>query len=64
MRINIWIKIRDIDTLAYIVSDKFQWDNNTKIDTWHTYQPGHIEHGIDFVQVSITYDHFKRLEDL
>jgi hypothetical protein len=65
MRINIWIRSKDIDNLAYVLSDNFNWDMEMKIDMWFSFPSGTYTGGHDgIIQVSITYEQFKKLKDL
>jgi len=62
MRINIWIKSKSVDDLASFLSDEIMLDSIPKIYWWRT-NTGTLPIG-NYIQVSLTYDQFKKLEDL
>lgn len=66
MRIHIWIRTEMVDDLAYFLSDNFNWDREMKIDVWYSnpVEAMGIRDSNAFVQVSVTPDQFKKLEDL
>jgi hypothetical protein len=65
MKINIWIRKEDVDDLAYFLSDNFNWDKEMKLDVWYESPTfANVGSSNTFLQISITFDQFKRLEDL
>jgi hypothetical protein len=63
MRINIWIKSKSVDELAHFLSDEIILDSNPKIYWWRVTPDVNPPIG-NYIQVSLTYDQFKKLEDL
>jgi hypothetical protein len=64
MKINIWIRIESVDDLAQFISDDFNWDKTMSIDIWYSCPIQVASENNTFIEVSITYDQYKKLEDL
>jgi len=65
MTINIWIRRDDLEDLSYFISDDFAWDKEMKIDVCYAFPAGTMIHQAnDFLNVSLSYKEYKKLEDL
>jgi hypothetical protein len=62
MKINIWIRSERIDDLANFLSDEFYSEPPLDIEIWYSHPIGDTTGRI--VQIQITYDQYKKLEDL
>ena len=64
MRISIWIRLKDLGDLNYFISDNFGWDKEMQIDIWYDNPRSKFIDSGDFINVMLSYDQYKKLEDL
>lgn len=61
MRIHLWIKEDQVESMSKFLSDDFGFDEEMKFDVWYTLPSLHPNQD-KFIQISITPDQYAKLQ--